>query len=206
MPTEVIRKQIGDFFKSIGLCFRKRSQKLSSHSHGKWRRRHSISSSPMLQTNSRIGEGTPIINHPLNAFWHDSSLSKSICTNKKEKEKKKAGAQKGHPGSRRSKPDKIDHQEDHRLDRCPDCGGPLQRCDGEQSTRSRIIEDIPEDIQPIVTEHIIHRDYCPACQKHVETENRYRFAKINDWQSLVVFDGLLALCAGDDDGANSWTP
>ncbi len=120
----------------------------------------------MLQTNSIIGEGTPIIDHSLNAFWYDSSLSKSLCAN--EKEKKKAGAQKGHPGSCRPKPDKIDHQKDHRLDRCPDYGGPLQRCEGEQSTRSRIIEDIPEDIQPIVTEHIIHRDYCPACQKHVE--------------------------------------
>ncbi len=152
----------------------------------------------MLQTNSRIGDGTPIIDHSFNAFWDDSSLSKSLCAN----EKKKAGAPKDHPGSCLPKPEKIDHHEDHRLDRCPDCGGPLQRCEGEPSTRSRIIEDIPEDIQPVVTEHIIHRDYCPACQ----TVNRYRFAKINDWQSLVVFDGLLALCAGDDDGANSGHP
>jgi len=54
------------------------------------------------------------------------------------------------------------------LECCPDCGGPLQRCNGEKSQRSRIIEDIPPNIQPEVTEHILHRDYCPHCQKHVE--------------------------------------
>lgn len=86
----------------------------------------------------------------------------------KKKRKKKPGGKPGHPGTRRAKPAKMDRQEDHRLDRCPDCGGPLQRCNGEKSTRSRIIEDIPAAIQPDVTEHIIHRDYCPACQKQVE--------------------------------------
>jgi len=91
----------------------------------------------------------------------------SAQTNKK-KRKKKPGGKPGHRGSHRSQPDKIDHQEAHRLEQCPDCGGSLQRCDGEQSTRSRFIEDIPGDIQPEVTEHIIHRDYCPHCRKHVE--------------------------------------
>jgi transposase len=91
----------------------------------------------------------------------------SVQTNQK-KRKKKAGGKPGHRGSHRSPPDKIDHQEVHRLNRCPDCGGSLQRCNGEQSTRSRFIEDIPCDIQPEVTEYIIHRDYCPHCRKHVE--------------------------------------
>jgi hypothetical protein len=31
-----------------------------------------------------------------------------------------------------------------------------------------VVEDIPEDIQPVVTENTIHRDYCPRCRKHVE--------------------------------------
>lgn len=31
-----------------------------------------------------------------------------------------------------------------------------------------MIEDIPQEIKPIVTEHTIHRDYCPRCKKHVE--------------------------------------
>ncbi len=47
---------------------------------------------------------------------------------------------------------------------CPDCGGRLQRC---QETRMRYTEDIPE-FQPEVTEHTIHRDWCPTCKKKVE--------------------------------------
>src|SRR5690606_18549214 len=34
-------------------------------------------------------------------------------------------------------------------------------------TRTRYTEDIPE-VQPVVTEHLIHRDWCPACKKKVE--------------------------------------
>jgi transposase len=78
---------------------------------------------------------------------------------------KKPGAKKGHQGVRREQPVKIDRRETHRLKRCLCCGGPLQRC---ERTRTRIIEDIPEEIQPVVTEHTVHRDYCPKCKKHVE--------------------------------------
>jgi transposase len=78
---------------------------------------------------------------------------------------KKPGRPKGHQGERRPTPTKIDQRVEHRADVCPDCGGPLQRC---QETRTRIIEDIPEIIEPVVTEHTIHRDYCPTCKKKVE--------------------------------------
>jgi transposase len=81
------------------------------------------------------------------------------------KRRKKPGARPGHPGSRRPAPTRIDKRETHRLKRCPCCGGPLQRCDRK---RTRVIEDIPEEIQPEVTEHTIWRDYCPNCKKHVE--------------------------------------
>ncbi len=81
------------------------------------------------------------------------------------KRRKKAGAKPGHPGHRRKVPARIDKQETHRLKRCPHCNGQLQRCDRK---RTRTIEDIPEDIQPVVTEHTIWRDYCPKCKKHVE--------------------------------------
>jgi transposase len=77
---------------------------------------------------------------------------------------KKPGAKKGHPGSRRQVPERIDRQAEHRAKCCPDCGGRLQRC---QETRTRYTEDIP-DIQPEVTEHTIHRDWCPKCRKKVE--------------------------------------
>jgi transposase len=81
------------------------------------------------------------------------------------KRRKKPGAKEGHPGHRRQAPARIDRRKTHRLKRCPCCGGPLQRC---SRTRTRLIEDIPEEIQPVVTEHTIHRDYCPKCKKHVE--------------------------------------
>ncbi len=82
----------------------------------------------------------------------------------KRRGKKKPGRKKGHPGARRETPDHVDWQMDHQADRCPDCGGPLNRC---SETRTRYTEDIP-DIQPEVTEHTIHRDWCPKCRKKVE--------------------------------------
>lgn len=81
------------------------------------------------------------------------------------KRRKKPGARDGHPGWRRKTPPKIDARAEHRLEVCPCCRGPLQRC---RRTRTRIIEDIPAEITPVVTEHTVHRDYCPACKKHVE--------------------------------------
>ena len=81
------------------------------------------------------------------------------------KRRKKPGAKKGHPGRRRPRPQRIDEREAHRLDRCPDCGGRLHRC---KRTRTRTIEDVLADLQTVVTEHTIHRDYCPHCRKHVE--------------------------------------
>ncbi len=83
----------------------------------------------------------------------------------KPKRHKKPGARDGHPGTRRQKPTKIDEHETHRLEQCPCCGGALQRCDRK---RTRVIEDIPEVIDPVATEHTIYRDYCPHCKKHVE--------------------------------------
>ena len=81
------------------------------------------------------------------------------------KRKGKPGARKGHEPARRAKPQRIDHHEEHRQNRCPDCGGQLQRC---KRKRTRTIEDILDDLKAVVTEHTIHRDYCPACKKHVE--------------------------------------
>jgi transposase len=81
-----------------------------------------------------------------------------------KRRKRRPGAKPGHRGSRRDPPEHIDHHKEHRADLCPDCGGRLKRC---EETRTRFTEDIP-DIQPEVTEHVIHRDWCPKCQKRVE--------------------------------------
>lgn len=78
---------------------------------------------------------------------------------------KRPGRKVGHLGSRRPRPEIINAHVDHRLPVCPDCHGPLTRTN---QTRTRITEDIPEAITPIVTEHTIHRDWCQHCQKAVE--------------------------------------
>jgi len=79
--------------------------------------------------------------------------------------RKKPGRKPGHVGSRREPPARIDRRVEHRVKVCPNCGEPLCEC---AETRTRYIEDIPEDIQPEVTEHTIHRDWCPRCRKKVE--------------------------------------
>jgi transposase len=78
---------------------------------------------------------------------------------------RKPGRKAGHPGSCREAPGRIDLRKIHRATACPDCGGALQP---RQETRTRYTEDIPEDIQPCVIEHTIHRDWCPQCRKKVE--------------------------------------
>lgn len=79
--------------------------------------------------------------------------------------KKRPGRKRGHAGIRRPAPPTIHRRIEHALKHCPGCGSPLGP---PTETRTRIIEDIPEDIQPIVTEHTIHRTYCPNCQQIVE--------------------------------------
>ncbi|MBU0640209.1 MAG: transposase, partial [Planctomycetes bacterium] len=79
--------------------------------------------------------------------------------------RKRPGAREGHPGTHRPTPTRIDERKEHRLLACPCCGGALQRCN---RSRPRIIEDLLENLRAEVTEHTIHRDYCPACKKHVE--------------------------------------
>lgn len=81
------------------------------------------------------------------------------------KRRRRPGARKGHKGSRRPPPEQIDRREEHRLAVCTCCGGPVQQCN---RTRTRIIIDIPAETAAETVEHTIHRDYCPACKKHVE--------------------------------------
>jgi transposase len=78
---------------------------------------------------------------------------------------KPKGAKPGHPGERRPTPTRIDRHEVHTLSACPKCHGPVKPCRG---SRTRVIEDIPADITPVVTEHTIHRSWCPHCKTTVE--------------------------------------
>lgn len=81
------------------------------------------------------------------------------------KRRGRPGARPGHKGNHRPAPEQIDRRQEHRLDVCPHCGGPLNRC---QRKRTRIIIDIPAQIATEAVEHTVHRDYCPACHRHVE--------------------------------------
>jgi transposase len=82
-----------------------------------------------------------------------------------KKRRGKPGAKPGHECHSRPKPEHIDRRVEHLLPSCPECGGKLVRT---KRTRTRIIEDIPADLKAQVTEHTIHRDWCPCCQKQVE--------------------------------------
>ena len=75
------------------------------------------------------------------------------------------GGRPGHPGHRRPAPAHIDRREGHALTACPRCHGPVRP---RRGSRTRVIEDIPADITPVVTEHTIHRPWCPNCRAHVE--------------------------------------
>jgi len=81
------------------------------------------------------------------------------------KRRKKPGRKPGHEGARRPLPEEIHEHKEHRAPCCPHCQGRLTRCG---QTRTRYTEDIPENIEPVVTEHVIHRDWCPRCKKSVE--------------------------------------
>jgi transposase len=81
------------------------------------------------------------------------------------KRRKKPGRKLGHSGSRRAPPEHVDEHQEHRAECCPHCQGRLKRC---TARRTRYTEDIPAGIQPVVTEHTIHRDWCPRCRKAVE--------------------------------------
>jgi transposase len=102
--------------------------------------------------------------------------------------KGRPGAKVGHVGSRRAVPPKIDRREEHRLEVCPDCGGELQRC---KRTRTRTVEDILKDLRTEVTEHTIHRDYCPACKKHVEPTVPDALPNANLGHNLTALTGWL---------------
>ena len=77
---------------------------------------------------------------------------------------KKSGQKEEHPGCSRKSPERIDKTEEHKLEVCPDCGGPVS---DTQEIRERIVEDI-EQPRTLNTKHLIHRCYCPKCDKLVE--------------------------------------
>ncbi len=80
-----------------------------------------------------------------------------------KKRKKPPSGGKGHPGAARQRPPRIDQVQEHTLDRCPECQTPLGK---SLDTYQRYIEDLPP-VEPTVTEHTVHRYWCPQCRKIV---------------------------------------
>ena len=118
----------------------------------------------LLTLARRVAEPQPSTT-PVVAPTTPSAMIPPYLKPKPDGRRKRPGRKAGHPGSRRPTPEVIDRHADHRLPSCPECHGPLTRTN---QARTRITEDIPQAITPVVTEHTIHRDWCPHCQKAVE--------------------------------------
>jgi transposase len=131
------------------------------------------------------------VNQPAVAI-HPSTPSGQIPVyakpNASKRRRSKRGAKNGHPGHHREQPIEIHRRLTHRCPVCPECGGPLQRCDRQ---RARIIEDLPEGIHGEVTEHTIWRDYCPSCRKDVEPVVADALPKATLGHRLVCFTAWL---------------
>lgn len=83
-----------------------------------------------------------------------------------KEEPKQSGQKEGHVGYSRHIPERINEVKDHKLDRCPNCGGVVS---DTQEIRDRVVTDIPET-RAKNTKHLIHRCYCKNCNKIVEPE------------------------------------
>ncbi len=79
---------------------------------------------------------------------------------------KKRGRPKGHKGSGRPKPERVDYSEFMTAgDTCPDCNHSFT---GNGTQRERTVEDI-ELLRPtVVVRYVIERRWCPQCQTYKE--------------------------------------
>ncbi len=118
----------------------------------------------LLQLSHTIAAGN---DSPANAAHQPSGVLPPYQKPPTPPRRKPRGARPGHPGTARPRPDTIDRFESHQLPACPTCGSTLTRTGRK---RTRIVEDIPEDLKPEVTQHTIHRDWCPCCKKQVEPQ------------------------------------
>jgi transposase len=109
-----------------------------------------------------------------------------------KKRNKPPGRSKGHPGAARPRPTPIDQYAEHTLKHCPNCLAPLQKPVGSYR---RYIEDLPL-VQPVVTEHTIHRYWCPQCKKIVSPTVPEALPHAMIGLRLVVFTAWLHYLVG----------
>jgi transposase len=112
----------------------------------------------------------------------------------KKGRKKRPGCKPGHPGHCRAKPAHIAREVQHRASHCPDCGGKLTKCN---VSRKRYVEDIPQDVHVEVTEHTIHRDWCPRCRKMVEPKVPQALPNATIGNRLLVLSAWLHYALGN---------
>jgi len=77
---------------------------------------------------------------------------------------RRPGRSKGHPGSYRAKPDRIDHHFTVLLKDCPHCRGPVQKV--------REVQQYLQEIPPVQPTHIqltTQEGYCPCCNQSVRS-------------------------------------
>jgi hypothetical protein len=70
----------------------------------------------------------------------------------------------------------------------------LAKC---QETRERYVEDLPDDLKPRVTRHVIHRDWCAACRKRVEPKVPDALPNCTLGNRVVVLSAFLHFCLGN---------
>lgn len=105
--------------------------------------------------------------------------------------KGKRGQKKGHKGTCRPKAAQATTTVTHPpLETCPDCGSPVTPCQSENATRTRLIEDIPENIEPVITAHETQRSYCPHCRKLVEPKVEDAFPKATLGHRVVTLSAF----------------
>ncbi len=108
------------------------------------------------------------------------------------KRKKKPGRPAGHPGCTRPRPSKVDAVKPHELCHCPECGGPVKKSIRQHR---RLIEDIP-NIEPLVTEHVVHGYWCSRCKKIVTATLTDAFPNGRIGLRLIVFTAWLHYLVG----------
>jgi transposase len=152
----------------------------------------------LLQLAKMAAEQKP--NNLMAAIAADPSTPSSqkpvfVKPNKDDKKRgKRPGRKKGHEGSRRQQPQRIDRTVEHRADCCPDCGGKLKKCSG---TRQRMVEDVPEAVRVETVKHIIHRDWCPNCRKAVEPVVTEALPNSSIGNGIVVLSAWLHYALGN---------
>jgi len=109
-----------------------------------------------------------------------------------KKRNKPFGRGEGHRGAGRQRPPRIDQYQEHTLDHCPECQTPLKE---SVDVYRRYIEDLPP-VQPVVTEHTVHRYWCPQCKKIVAPTVPEALPNARIGLRLVVFTAWLHYLVG----------